>query len=383
MTNETDALERRMRSELPRQLEVAVRPFDAASIARAATARPRPSILRITAVTAVVAAAAVTAVIAVESLSGGGLRFPGGPIGPSPTPRESMAPAAVEQLAAVRRADGIISSDLTTADWVIIVNAHSALVDGCMQDHGWDFRSGVATAETESEAGGALTNLEQWTFADLVAAETTGYGLKAHLAEAAAHLDALDLAGRDAHIPDPLTMSPEDAARFELDFFGREDERIEVTEHDGSHAGYAGGGCLGGAERALYGDIARHAWLRDARDTADSEIWMAALADSAVGNALDRWRSCMRDSSFEIEDPHAAYDAGVDAALDDDFGQESVVATAHARCTTESNLDLAVAAAFLSATNAVLPELETDLRALQRLEAQALIRARDVLQMDD
>jgi hypothetical protein len=106
---------------------------------------------------------------------------------------------------------------------------------------------------------------------------------------------------------------------------------------------------------------------------------MAALADSAVGNALDRWRGCMRDNSFEVEDPHAAYDAGLDAALGDDFGQESVIATAHARCTAESNLDLAVAAAYLSATNAVLPELEDDLRALQRLEAQALIRAEEVL----
>jgi hypothetical protein len=123
-------------------------------------------------------------------------------------------------------------------------------------------------------------------------------------------------------------------------------------------------------------------WLRDARGTAESDIWMATLADGSVGDALGRWRSCMGDRGFDVEDPHAAFDLGMDAAQADDFAQEAVVATAHAECMAATNLDLTVAAAFLSATNAVLPALESDLKALQRLEAQALIRAREILRIE-
>jgi len=379
VTNQVDPLERRIITELPRQLDQAVGPFDAAAIARAATTRGRPSVLRITAVTAVVAIAAITAVVAVEGLSGA-LRLPGSPLAASSTPQESTRPAAaLGQLAAIQRADAIISPSLTAEESALVANAHSGVVESCMQQLGWDFRYGTATAETESEVPGSLSALEQWTFTDVAFAESVGFGLQSHMAAVAAYIAQLELDAGEAHIPDPLTMSPADAARFELDFFGREDERIEIAERDGSHSGMSGGGCIAEAERAIYGDIEQAMWLRDARGTAESDIWMATLSDEAVNDALDSWKTCVRERGYEFEDPNGAVDAAVSAAQAGDFDQERSIATSHAECTAESNLDLAVAAAFLSATNAVLPELEDDLRALQQLEEDALSRAKDIL----
>lgn len=379
MTNQIDPVERRIITDLPRQLDQAVGPFDAAAIARAATTRGRPSVLRITAVTAVVTIAAITAVVAVEGLSGA-LRQSGSPLEPSPTPEESTPPAAaLDQLAAIQRADAIISTSLSAEEWALVVNAHGAVAESCMQQLGWDFRYGTATAETESEVPGSLSALEQWTFTDVASAESVGFGLQSHLAEVAAYIGQLELDAGEAHIPDPLTMRPEDAARFELDFFGREEARIEITERDGSHSGMSGGGCIAEAERALFGDIEQAMWLRDARGTAESDIWMATLSDEAVNDALDSWKTCVLERGYEFEDPHGAYDAAASAARAGNFDQERSIAATHAACVAESNLDLAVAAAFLSATNAVLPELEDDLLALQQLEEDALSRAKDIL----
>lgn len=93
MTNQIDPLERRMVAELPRQLDRAVRAFDAAAIAESAITPGRPSILRMSAVAAVIAIAAITAVVAVEGLSGA-WRQPGSPFDSSATPRASTEPAA-------------------------------------------------------------------------------------------------------------------------------------------------------------------------------------------------------------------------------------------------------------------------------------------------
>jgi hypothetical protein len=383
VTNPIDPLERRMITELPRQLDQAVGPFDPAAIARVATTRGRPSVLRITVVTAVVAIAAITAVVAVEGLSGA-MRQPGSPLAPSSTPQDSTPPAAaLDQLAAIQRAEAIISTRLTAEEWALVVNAHGAVAESCMQQLGWDFEVGTATSETEARGPSSLSELEQWTFTDVASAESVGFGLQSHLSEVAAFIDQLELDAREAHIPDPLTMSPEDAARYELDYFGREDERIEITERDGSHSGQPGGGCIAEAERAIYGDIEQAMWLRDARGTAESDIWVATLSDEAVKDALDSWKGCVRERGYEFEDPHHAFDSAASAARAGDFDQERSIATTHAECVAESNLDLAVAAAFLSATNAVLPELEDDLLALQRLEEDALARAKDILGFED
>ena len=240
----------------------------------------------------------------------------------------------------------------------------------------------MATPEEAGAGPDFMSNLEQWTFADVALAESEGYGFRRHLEEVAAFRGLLGEDDGEARIPDPATMSPEDAARFELDYFGTEEERVEILERDGSHAGMAGGGCWGQAESAIWGeDLEREMWLIDARGTAQADIWVATETDDPVLDALDAWKACMREEGFDFENPHQAIASAL-PAQSGDFEQERSIARTDAECKVESRLDLAVQAAYLSATTRVLPELEDGLLALQQLEAEALVRAKEILGLD-
>lgn len=294
-------------------------------------------------------------------------------------PPASLAP---DDIATLERADRIINSELNSEEHALINNAHSAVVEACMQRLGWDFE--VGSAEPESDSGGvtAMSELEQWTFVDVASAESIGYGLEAYLAEHAKFLEAMENE-TGARIPDVETMSPEDAGRFEFDYFGTDEERVEIVERDGSRASGPGGGCLGDASVAVYGDIEQQMRLIDARGTAESDIWVATLADEAVNNALNAWKDCVREQGFEFEDPHQAHDLAMASARTEDYDQERTIAATDAGCKAESGLARAVEAAYLAATNAVLPDLEGDLIALQQFEADALARAKDILRLGE
>ncbi len=379
MTKLSEPLERLMIRDLPRQLDRAVRPFDAITITEGAAARGRPSALRVVAASAMVAIAAVAAIIAIEGFSSV-VRQPGSQPAPgSSAPESTPRAASQDSLAAALEADALLSTRLTGGENAFVVHAHGEVVERCMQELGWDYELAPVIAEGEPYPyPGSLSDLRQWTFADVEAAGSVGYGLQAHLGDIAAAIEAMD-AGDRVSIPEPLSMRPEDAARFELDFFGTEEERIEILERDGSHAGKAGGGCMGEADRTLHGDIEREMWLRDARGTASSDIWVAVKADGAVADALKSWIDCLGSRGVEFTDPGRAYAAALEVAASGDFAEERRIATAHAECAVESNLHRVVATAFASVANAVLPGLQGDLIALQQLEAGAVGRAKDVL----
>jgi hypothetical protein len=382
VTDHLHPLEQRLISELPGELERAVRPFDAAAIAHDATVRGGPSVLRVTAVTAVVAAAAIATVVAIEGLALFGA-LPGGPPPPSSTPSEPRPSADADRLAAIQRADGIISTTLTPEENAAVVIGHTAAVESCMRQLGWDFEFGTATPEEAAGITTTLTELEQWTFSDVASARASGYGLQERLAGVHAFVAGLEPHEGEVRIPDQATMNPVDAERFEVEYFGTEDERIEILERDGSHSGMPGGGCLGAAHRELYGDIAREMWLRDARGTAESDIWVAVESDGAVQAAWTSWQACIGERGFAFENPNAAFETALRATFAGDHVQERAIATAHAECAVESNLDVAVTAAFFAASQAVLPGLEQDLIALQRLEEEAAVRGREILGLDD
>lgn len=329
------------------------------------------------AVAAVVVAAAVVTLAGIAAVRGGlSVPFIGGPREPVAIP--SLAP---DERRTLEEADGIINSTLTPEEWAVIANAHGARIEGCMQARGWEYEVGTATAETDSGGPSYPSNREQWTFADVASAESIGYGFEAYLAEHALWLETVDPGGESPAYED--TLSPEDAEQFYLDFSGTEAERIEITERDGSGAGRAGGGCLADADRALYGDIEREMWLIDARGTAQSDIWMATLEDPLVIQALNAWRDCLAGRGVHWADPQQARDAALSYARAGDHAQERLIASADAACKVESGLDRAVGAAFLAATNAVLPALEEDLIALQQLEQDALVRAQAILAVEE
>ena len=334
---------------------------------------PTTSPARLFAVAAVVVAAAVVTLAGIAAVRGGlSVPFIGGPREPVSIPM--LAP---DERRTLEEADGIINPQLTPEENAIVVNAHGAVVAACMQELGWDYEVVTVTAETNSPGPDWPSNLEQWTFADVSSAESVGYGFESYLVEHAVWLETVNPGGESPAYPD--TLSPEDAERFYLDFWGTDAERIEITERDGSGSSRAGGGCLGDADRALYGDIEREMWLIDARGTAQSDIWMATLEDPLVIQALNAWRDCLAGRGVHWADPQQAREAALSYARAGDHAQERLIAGADAACKVESGLDRAVDAAYLAATNAVLPALEEDLIALQQLEEDALLRAQAIL----
>lgn len=297
-------------------------------------------------------------------------------------PAATPASLDSDDVVTIERADRIINTELSPDEIALVVNAHGALVETCMQELGWEFEVGFAMPESSSGSASPMSQWEQWTFADVASAESVGYGLEAYLEEHAKFVAQWE-GEADSYIPDQSAMNPNDSARFEVDYFGTEDERVEIVERDGSRSGGPGGGCLGEASRALYGDIEQEMWLQDARGTAQSSIWVTTLEDEAVRSALNRWRDCVREQGFELEDPHHAYDVAMAAAQAADHDQEHNIATTDAACKAETGLALAVNAAFLDATNALLPELEEDLVALQQFESETLSRAKDILRVGE
>ena len=292
------------------------------------------------------------------------------------SPATSLDPNDVTSL---ERADRIINTKVTPEENALLINAHGAIVEACMQENGWDVEIPAVSPEMAAGGPGFLSRLEQWTFADELSAESDGYGFEGYLAQHSDYLTEIGEVNTEARMPDPSTMSAEDAARFDLDYSGTDEQRVEIVERDGSSSSVPGGGCLGRASSELWGDIEQELRLRDARSSAQSDIWQATLAGDAVADTLDAWKACVAQEGYEVEDPGVAVETALAAAQSGDFARERLIATADASCKAESGLDRAVQVAFLTAANASLVDLEDDLLALQQFEAAALERAKDTL----
>ncbi len=284
------------------------------------------------------------------------------------------------QLASVADIDRLLHSTLAPEELSLLANAHDSVVETCMQKLGWDFEIGLTTPEIAQGGPRSLTLFEQWTFSDVEAAEASGFDLRTYMVEMDAFMKRMDESAGAAHIPDPDHMTPDERNRLGLDYFGRDDQRIEIIELDGSKTSVPGGGCLGEADRLVYGnDMALKLRLDDARSTADSDIWTGMLSSELVNRALAKWKTCVSHAGDEFETPPNVFEAAVTAAHAGNYESEKRIAVLTATCSTESGLADAIEAAFLSAGNATIPELEDDLLALQQFEEQALERSRSIL----
>lgn len=285
------------------------------------------------------------------------------------------------QMASIADIDRLLSSTLTPEEQALLINAHGSVVEACMQKRGWDFRVGVASPEIAGGGPSPLTTFEQWTFSEVAFAQASGFDLRTYVRERKAFLDGLEGNDGSVHIPDPKLMAPDEAQRYDLDYFGTDAERVEIIERDGSRASVPGGGCLGDAERAVYGDIALELRLQDARTSADAEIWGRTLSNGSVTDALSTWKGCVDRGGHQFEDPVAAFAGALAAAQVEDFDGEREIAVLSAQCSADSGLAMAVKAAFLEAGQGTIDELEEDLIALQEFEQDALARAKDILRL--
>jgi hypothetical protein len=137
------------------------------------------------------------------------------------------APLTSEEAASIVAIDRILNSTQSVQEDAIVINAHGSVVEACMQALGWDFEVGTATADT-TRSPSSLSRFERWTFSDVEAARERGFDLRAYLQELAAFQARMDATAGSAHIPDPDRLSSEERARLQLEYFGRDDERIEI-----------------------------------------------------------------------------------------------------------------------------------------------------------
>ena len=258
-----------------------------------------------------------------------------------------------------------IQTTLTKPQDALIVNAHSRLVERCMRSRGFDVDLGTLSPDDIGLEEGLLTRTEIWTFDERRRAEQVGYGIKA-----ATEAGVGEGSSTTATVPLESELGNRRWARYQRELYGGASERVEITELDGSATSIPGGGCLGHATRSVWLDVERYLQFRDARTTADSQLWLGTIEDPAVDAALRRWRSCMSRLGFDVDDPPAAYNAASRGGLD----REREIATADVACKQQTRLVHAFVPAYVRGGEVVIQKLGPILTEFQEFEQVALRR---------
>lgn len=264
-----------------------------------------------------------------------------------------------------------LRTSLDPAESVTINNAHGLLVSRCMQAAGFDVRTAMGTVEEQAAMTAGLSTFDVWTFDDVDGAKRLGYTAPLGR-ETSPAVEPAD----PGHMVDVDRLSPEEQERYWLTFAGTDEERIEIMEADGEPTSIAGGGCLGEATTAIFGDIELQLRFEDARSTAALQVIERVAANRSVAAATRAWRRCMGDAGYDVADPPSAVDQAWELT---DRDARRVMAEADAACKRSSGLSIAYAAALVDVGTEVVAEFDDQLLAYEELERQALARARSVL----
>ena len=290
---------------------------------------------------------------------------------------------SIEELRAeVVRIESILTSSFgTVEDGVLIGNAQGTVVAACMQARGWDWRFAPESVDLAATGRSVFwTEAELFLFDDERAAATEGYGLAAYLVSQERYLAELEVQAIElqGYTPDPDTMSSQDAARFELDVFGAEADRVEIVRRDGAQVSLPGSGCLAEGTIAVFGDVETYLIMTGVRQGAEDELWGRVSESRSVRSALASWRDCMEKAGYgggsqaPVAEPRDALLLAI-AAPDD----EVAIATADAACKRESSLSRNFMVAFYDV--GILGEFEGDLEAYREFHTSAAERARTIL----
>jgi hypothetical protein len=261
-----------------------------------------------------------------------------------------------------------IQTSLNKREDALIVNVHSRLVEECMRDKSYRISLGHLSPSDIGEGKGFLSRLEVWLFEDLDHARRSGYGI--HSATIAPVRDGR--ANENApDVPSKTDLGPRAWKRYLVEYFGREGDRVGITELDGGFTSIPGGGCLGQATKAIWGNLKRYLRLLDARSTADSQLWLHTIRDDHVRTTLDQWRTCVAERGHDPQNPYLSYLRAAEGNL----SVERSLAVADVLCKKRTNLVGTFAAEYVHNGRAVLAGLGGKLDSFQRLESKALGRA--------
>lgn len=264
-------------------------------------------------------------------------------------------------------------SALSPEEQVLLANAESVLIEGCMAERGFEIRQPRFGPDV---AGGndPTIGLEKWLFDDTAVAETSGYGI----ADARAKMEQR-LGGLDSESSRQASVELSPAAQLAL--VGSPEEMIRVTMSDGASMVESRDGCVTKARDQLYGDTELRMRLFLLRQSYRLAFWERLPSEPLVADALARWASCMKDNGFEVRDPGEARSlaAGREGTSGEVFAFEIGIAIADAQCNRTAELASVVG----RITPILLEELATEeASAITEMEAMlnsALIEARVVL----
>lgn len=188
--------------------------------------------------------------------------------------------------------------------------AEEVLEKACMRSKGLQFYPATqnpaerpATGDSLLEGGGSLERAPSKASA-LAAAKTSAFGIYALEAAQRASGAPVSEEARTAQTQYEDSLSPAQAANYRLAFAGSPKAVGEIVVPGISRHGFTTGGCLGEAERKVYGSVK----LAEEALDVPQDIFFAAAhlvdSDPAELAAAKRWAECFRDaSSYSVPSP--------------------------------------------------------------------------------
>ncbi|MDN0199266.1 hypothetical protein [Streptomyces sp. S.PNR 29] len=164
---------------------------------------------------------------------------------------------------------------------------------------------------------------------------------------------------------------------------GDPDRRATLRLSTGPEFTFATTGCIAESRISLFGDVTSAAKVSYVPQEAYNAIHGRIADDPAMRQAMQRWRSCMKDRGFSftsMEGSRAAARRSYDVAENEDAARRSEIriAVADGECAQAADLPGTVDQAGRRYVLELSADLRRDLNAAAKLRFEALKRVRDI-----
>jgi hypothetical protein len=276
--------------------------------------------------------------------------------------------------------DGISGvSELSASELRYLFIAEHELVGQCMQEEGFKYEV-IPPALEDFEKSAPLPAV------DMEERRQSGYGLaESAIGDVSRQGDG---APQDVNAKYIQTLSPERQRGYQRALFGQDERSIEVELPGGGVLATNEDGCLSEARIQLYGDLSTWLYLDHIANNLRSEAASRTRADERYDAVHDEWRSCMEDRGFEYRTPGDAMAAAAEMYGNASADRQEIVRREIQVAVADGECDLSVG---LSSTlnrlrQAHFAQVQEDrfgeITGLRELQANALGRARDLLEGD-
>jgi hypothetical protein len=263
------------------------------------------------------------------------------------------------------------AAELGHADELRISDAEQRLVKQCMNRRGFPFSEHRPLTLEESRPVGYVQDDADW-------AREHGYGSRIEAKS--------DRARR--HNPNLVHRNELPAARralYDTALDGGRDATVLTVEVPGGGGTIRGrtGGCVGEAQKQLYGD--QKTWFRAEKAALNLRPLYVAdlLRDQQFGKAVKAWAACMARAGHPYRDPEAAREGARrtarDLPPDKAFAVEKRIATADALCARDASLRAVGRQRQAHYIGTLGAEYREALDTHRRLQRNALARAEEIV----